>query len=251
MATVTEQESVMRVAFDYFEGWFDGDVTRMRRALHPELAKRAPTEDWRTLNETTADEMFEATERHLGKERDVPDRRIEVEVADVYGQIAGAVVRSAVYREYVHLVRAPGGWKIVNALWQWSERNGAADERAIVRAALDYFEGWFDGDAERMRRALHPGLVKRPGRIDHSVAGALGTLTAQEMVDRTGAGVGRTRDIPDRAIEVEVVDSHGDIASAIVRSAVYHEYVHLVQTPGEWKIVNTLWQWRPGHERTA
>jgi hypothetical protein len=25
-----------------------------------------------------------------------------------------------VYREYLHLVRTTGGWKIANALWQWT-----------------------------------------------------------------------------------------------------------------------------------
>jgi hypothetical protein len=25
---------------DYFESWFDGDIGRMRRCLHPRLAKR-------------------------------------------------------------------------------------------------------------------------------------------------------------------------------------------------------------------
>ena len=244
-----DEEAIVGTALDYFEGWFDGDVTRMRRALHPELAKRAPTEDWRTLNETTAEWMFDATAKHLGKERDVPDRRIEVDVVDVHGDIASATVRSAVYREYLHLIRAREGWKLVNALWQWTSRDGAADESGIVDAALDYFEGWFDGDAQRMRRALHPGLAKRPGRVDHSVAGTLGTLTAREMIERTAAGVGRTRDVPDRGMEVDVVDVHADIATAVVRSAVYHEYLHLVRTREGWKIVNTLWQWRPGHDR--
>ena len=37
----------------------------------------------------------------------------------------------------------------------------AADEDAIVRCVLDYFEGWFEADPERMRRALHPDLAKR------------------------------------------------------------------------------------------
>ena len=40
---------------------------------------------------------------------------------DVHGAIASATVRSAVYREYVQLVRTPEGWKIVNALWAWTE----------------------------------------------------------------------------------------------------------------------------------
>jgi hypothetical protein len=30
-----------------------------------------------------------------------------------------------------------------------------ADRDAIVRAALDYFEGWFEVGAARMERALH------------------------------------------------------------------------------------------------
>jgi hypothetical protein len=248
MTRVAETESeVVQTALDYFEGWFDGDVKRMRRALHPELAKRTLTDDGWTLNETTAGWMVDATAKNLAKEDD--PGRIDVTVTDVYGDIASAIIRSAVYHEYLQLVRTDEGWKLLNALWQWTAKNGAADEDEISAVALDYFDGWFDGDVTRMRRALHPELVKRPGRVDHSVAGALGTLTAQQMIDRTAAGVGRTRDVPDRAIEVEVVDSHGDIASAVVRSAVYHEYLHLVHTRAGWKIVNTLWQWRPGHER--
>jgi hypothetical protein len=123
MMAVTEatQTEIVRTALDYFEGWFDGDVTRMRRALHPQLAKRSPTEEGWTLDETTdAEWMLDATAKQLGKSRDVPDRRIEVEVVDVYGDVASAIIRSAIYREYVHLVRTREGWKIVNVLWAWS-----------------------------------------------------------------------------------------------------------------------------------
>ncbi len=123
------------------------------------------------------------------------------------------------------------------------------DEAAVAATALDYFEGWFDGDPARMERALHPELAKRPGRADPGVPGSLGTLTAPEMIAATAAGVGKTRDVPDRQIEVEVVDVFGGIASAIVRSAVYREYLHLVRTPQGWKIANALWQWMPGHGR--
>jgi len=122
----------------------------------------------------------------------------------------------------------------------------STEEAAVVATALDYFEGWFDGDPARMERALHPELAKRPGGAG---PGSLGTLTAQEMIDATAAGIGRTRDVPDRQIKVEVVDVFGNIASAVIRSAVYHEYIHLVRTPDGWKIANALWQWMPGHER--
>jgi len=119
-AVDTTQREIVATALDYFEGWFDGDVARMRRALHPELAKRSLIEDGGTLNETTTDWMVDATAKNLGKAQDVPDRLIEVEVVDVYRDIASVVVRSAVYREYVHLVRTRDGWKIVNALWALS-----------------------------------------------------------------------------------------------------------------------------------
>ncbi|TMG31243.1 MAG: nuclear transport factor 2 family protein [Chloroflexi bacterium] len=123
--------------------------------------------------------------------------------------------------------------------------------RAIERTLLDYFEGWFDGDAARMKRALHPELAKRPRGVDPSLAGRLGTITAQEMIEATAAGVGKTRDVPDRRIEVDVVDVFGDIGSATVRSAVYYEYVHLARTRDGWKIVNTLWQGMKGHEQST
>ena len=109
--------------------------------------------------------------------------------------------------------------------------------RAVQRAVLDYFEGWFDGDAFRMERALHPELAKRA--IDDD---ALETITAQQMIDATAEGVGRTRDVPDRAIEIEIAHMDGDIATAVVTSAVYLEYVHLVRTSEGWKIANTLWK---------
>ena len=35
------------------------------------------------------------------------------------------------------------------------------DLAAIEACVRDYFEGWFDGDAARMERALHPELAKR------------------------------------------------------------------------------------------
>jgi Putative lumazine-binding len=110
-----------------------------------------------------------------------------------------------------------------------------AERTTIVATALDYFEGWFDGDAGRVERALHPALAKRgPG---------LRTVTKDEMVTWTAAGEGKAED-PGRSrrIDVSVVDVHEEIASAVVDSDVYREYLHLVRTEDGWKIVNALWQ---------
>jgi Putative lumazine-binding len=109
-----------------------------------------------------------------------------------------------------------------------------ADRAAIVETALDYFEGWFDGDAERLGRALHPELVKR---------GPKRTVTREQMVAWTEAGEGKAEDPgPDRRIDVTVADVYEDIASAFVDSDVYREYLQLVRTDDGWRIIGALWR---------
>lgn len=75
------------------------------------------------------------------------------------------------------------------------------DERAIKSTVLDYFEGWFDGDAGRMERALHPQLAKRSlgdGKLDED--------TAPGMIEATAAGSGQRRDPGERRIDIKVVE---------------------------------------------
>ena len=119
--------------------------------------------------------------------------------------------------------------------------SSADDRAAVVRTALDYFEGWFDGDAARIERALHPELAKRSLGQASSGTERLATLTARQMVEATVRGEGKREDPGDRRIEVDVEHLHGTIANATVRSAVYVEYLQLVHTRDGWKIVNALW----------
>jgi hypothetical protein len=116
-----------------------------------------------------------------------------------------------------------------------TSREVSGDAAAVVATALDYFEGWFDGDEARMERALHPNLLKRRAGEE------LGITTKERMLELTRRGEGK-QDGADRTLDVEVHDVYGDIATAKVRSAVYHEYLHLVRTREGWKIANALWQ---------
>lgn len=52
------------------------------------------------------------------------------------------------------------------------------DTALIVATVHDYFDGWFDGDASRMERALHRDLVKRSSDRDHG--SALSFVTAEQ-----------------------------------------------------------------------
>jgi putative lumazine-binding protein len=115
---VNDEQAIRQTVADYYESWFDGDAPRMERALHPALAKRAPLEDG-GLDEDTAATMIRFTSEGLGKARAPGPEGIglEVEVVEIYGSIASAVAHSNVYREYLHLVRTNGDWRIVNVLY--------------------------------------------------------------------------------------------------------------------------------------
>jgi hypothetical protein len=115
------------------------------------------------------------------------------------------------------------------------------DIALIVATAHDYFEGWFDGDVARMERALHRDLVKRSFLRDQ--ASTLSFVTAAQMITWTGDGEGVqvATGLADRTIEVEVLDVKHDIASVLVRSEPYYEYIHLVRTRDGWKVANALW----------
>jgi Putative lumazine-binding len=118
------------------------------------------------------------------------------------------------------------------------------DEDAVRSVALDYLAGWFDGDAGRMERALHPELVKRCRGIEGDDPDALETLTAREMIDATADGEGRREDTPDRQIDIRIDHLSGGIASV---QCVCHRYVDLLQLidmPDGWKIVNAVWRLR-------
>ncbi len=60
-----------------------------------------------------------------------------------------------------------------------AEAQTAQDSAAIRSTALDYIDGYWSGDAQRMASALHPELVKRIRGADPS--------TGREWIDDQGA----------------------------------------------------------------
>jgi hypothetical protein len=119
-----------------------------------------------------------------------------------------------------------------------SDDDGDATVRAIEATARDYYEGWFEGDAERMTRALHPLLAKRSLGDGEDLA----SITAEDMISWTAAGEGRR---PDRAtwrIDVHVDDVDGSIATATARGGGFTDYLHLVKVEDRWRILNVLWK---------
>lgn len=120
--TVTSKEDAVRsVVMDYVEGWFEGDMGRMQRALHPELVKRCrgiEGDDPDALETLPAREMIDATADGEGCREDAADRRIEIRIDHLSRGIAGVQCFCHCHVDLLHLIDMQDGWKIVNAAWR-------------------------------------------------------------------------------------------------------------------------------------
>ena len=120
-------------------------------------------------------------------------------------------------------------------------RPSAADTAAIEATIADYYLGWYDGDPERMARALHPALIKRGWIPDATGAPRLADDTFASMVEGTRRAAGRRTDPAERRYEIRAIEVHRDIASACAYALPYVDYVHLVRTDDGWRILQALW----------
>jgi hypothetical protein len=116
------------------------------------------------------------------------------------------------------------------------------EKEAIKQAALDYMEGWYEGSAERMERALHPDLVKRRMKELPTGKNILDTVSALSMIEYARAGFGKGKPVAEHGVEVKVLDVYKTIACAKALSDEYVDYLHLVKHNGTWKIANVLWE---------
>ena len=127
-----------------------------------------------------------------------------------------------------------------------------SDRAGIERAVRDYFEGWFDADAERMARALHPELVKRSFVENADGRRVVGNRrSAAEMIAWTAEGAGRPDGAANRDTRITIDDVSAGIATVRATSGPYTECLLLVRATDEWRILNAVWRWADGHAPRA
>jgi len=123
----------------------------------------------------------------------------------------------------------------------------AADSAAIRATALDYAEGWYEGSAERMARALHPELVKRIVVRDTTTGKAMVQgMGASVLINSTRHGYGKETPKERQQKEVTILDIFGNAASAKAVMADWVDYMQLGKVDGRWVIVNVLWERKGG-----
>ncbi|MGH7676560.1 MAG: nuclear transport factor 2 family protein, partial [Gemmatimonadales bacterium] len=126
----------------------------------------------------------------------------------------------------------------------------AADSAAIRATALDYIEGYYEGNAERMERALHPELAKRIVRTNpDNSRSSLGQMSAMTLVQGTRAGGGRDTPVAQQQKDVTILDIYQHAASVKIVASSWIDYLHIAKWNGRWVIVNVLWELRPAPPR--
>lgn len=122
-----------------------------------------------------------------------------------------------------------------------------ADREAVRQAVLDYVEGIYNVQPERIERSVSPNLAKmgfyrppaesayRPGR----------SMTFQQLVEisKNFNKDGKLRkDAPKDIVIYDVLDQ---TATAKLTADWGTDYMHLAKVDGKWIIVNILWQSHP------
>jgi hypothetical protein len=236
-----DRAAIRQAVLDYAEGYYDHASERMERAVSPLLTKRAlmvrpgvaPF-----LLQMNAEMLIEAT-RGTAPRPAAAERRLEVEVLDVEGNLASARVFSVQFNDYIHLVKRDGKWQLVNVLWHppLATPPAATGNAAIEEAARNFAASLVGGDGQRALAMLSPVAAVRT-----LVSAPSGALIIRDVNPETIAGAITAGQMPKSAtpLTVKVLSVDGDIASAKLGAGSAAIYVHLGQLNGKWVVVNTL-----------
>jgi hypothetical protein len=126
--------------------------------------------------------------------------------------------------------------------WNISE----TDLAAIKQTALDYCESWYEGNPEKMERALHPDLAKRIVRTDaKSGRSRLEQMSSMGLVQGVRSGFGKNTAKEKQLKDIFVLDVFGNTASVKAVMSDWIDYMHIAKSNGRWVIVNVLWEMKP------
>jgi len=120
-----------------------------------------------------------------------------------------------------------------------------ADREAIKQTALDYIEGWYEGNPERMERALHPDLAKRIVNTNAQGRSQLGQMSAMGLVQGVKRGGGKDTPKEKQQKDVTILDVFNNAASVKVVASDWIDYLHVAKWNGRWVIINVLWELKP------
>ena len=120
------------------------------------------------------------------------------------------------------------------------------DTSLIKETALNYIEGFYNSDWQRMSKAIHPELAKRIIVKDSLGNIMLQNMGSSQLLYNTKRNKNSNVLNSDEAFKanVTIFDIYNNIATVKVTTNKFKfiDYLHLGKFGNDWKIVNVLWE---------
>ncbi|HKS06097.1 MAG TPA: nuclear transport factor 2 family protein [Gemmatimonadaceae bacterium] len=119
---------------------------------------------------------------------------------------------------------------------------GASEEAAVRRAALDYLEGFYEGDTAKLTRGIWPEVRKYGYWNDK------GTYTGEAMsykqIIEYGLNVksGKSKVPANPPKDVKIFEIQDQTAAVKITAWWGTDYLLLAKEKGKWMITHVLWQ---------
>ena len=101
-------------------GWYNGDTTRMARAVHADLAERnvrTPASGPSQVRNMTTAVLLGATASRAAQPQPSDRRLLEITILTIHKNTAAVRVDSWDFVDLVHMGQVDGRWVIINDLW--------------------------------------------------------------------------------------------------------------------------------------
>jgi hypothetical protein len=120
----------------------------------------------------------------------------------------------------------------------------AADRAGVERAVLDYVEGFYEGDTLKLKRGVHPDVVKYGYYIPRDSTRYVGeAMPFAEFLSYARSIKERNRLAPaDAPKKVEIFDVLDQTANAKLTAWWGTDYLLLAKYEGRWMVRQVMWQ---------
>ena len=120
----------------------------------------------------------------------------------------------------------------------------SADRDMVYSAVEDYVEGLYQAQPDRIKRSVHPELMKKGywKAKDKTTYDYDGQMTFQQLVDLAAKWNAKGWLPKDAVKKIEIYDVQDQTACAKLTAHWGTDYFQLAKVDGKWMIMNILWQ---------
>ncbi|CAM2007415.1 nuclear transport factor 2 family protein [Acanthopleuribacter pedis] len=116
----------------------------------------------------------------------------------------------------------------------------AEDKAAITQTVMNYVEGWYQQDAEKMASAMHPKMAKFHVMKTRKAGDVVQVTNPEQLTNFTDASREMVKDMPFKA-DITVLYQDERMAMVKLESLVFYDGIGLMKRNGEWNIVQVMW----------